>query len=182
MSIRVAEPPRSVDAARVSTGYYVSVWLHVVAAITWIGGMLFLAMVIVPMLRRPEMREKGSELLHLLATRFRPVAWGAIAVLLVTGVLNVLYRGYRLEHFMTGDVFSGRWGGMLAMKLMLVGTIVTMSVLHDFVIGPRALRLAREGVTGPRRERLRRAASWMGRVTLLLALLVVVLAMRLVRG
>ncbi|HVJ89582.1 MAG TPA: DUF4149 domain-containing protein [Labilithrix sp.] len=162
--------------------YLFSVWLHIIAAMTWIGGMLFLVTVIVPMLRQPSMRDRAMELFHMLGVRFRRVGWIAIFSLLVTGVFNLLRRGYELHQVWTGAVFAGTWGHLLAGKLLLVALIVISSALHDFYVGPTATRLAREGASPERRERLRRLASWMGRTTLLLALAVVAIAVMLVRG
>ncbi len=164
------------------TLYLLSVWLHVIAAMTWIGGMLFLVTVIVPMLRQPEMRERAMELFHVLGVRFRRVGWIALLVLVVTGTFNVVHRGYSLGQIFTGEAFAGSWGHALGAKLLFVALILVSSALHDFYIGPLATRLAREGAPVERRERLRRIASWMGRSTLLLALLVVGLAVMLVRG
>lgn len=162
--------------------YLLSVWLHLIAAMTWIGGMLFLVTVIVPMLRQPEMRGRAMELFHVLGVRFRRVGWIALFVLVVTGTFNVVHRGYSLGQFFTGEVFSGAWGHALGAKLLVVALILVSSALHDFYIGPTATRLARDNAPVERRERLRRVASWMGRSTLLLALLVVGLAVMLVRG
>ncbi|MBX3263981.1 MAG: DUF4149 domain-containing protein [Labilithrix sp.] len=162
--------------------YLVSVWLHIVAAMTWIGGMLFLVTVLVPLLRRPATRARAMELFHLLAVRFRTVGWIALVTLVVTGTFNVLHRGFTLGQLLTGEAFAGTWGHALGGKLVLVALILASSAAHDFYVGPKATRLAEEDAPAEERERLRRVASWMGRVTLLLALGVVAVAVTLVRG
>jgi copper resistance protein D len=162
----------------VHTAYLFSVLLHVVAAMAWVGGMIFLVVVIVPLLRRPAMREQSRALFHLLGTRFRTVGWIALGTLVVTGTFNVAYRGYGLEHLASGELFRGRWGHALLMKLSLVAVILVLSGVHDFWIGPGATR---DDATPERREVLRRTASIMGRVTFALALAVVALAITLVR-
>jgi uncharacterized membrane protein len=162
--------------------YLVSVWLHVIAAITWIGGMLFLVAVLVPLLRQPAMRERAMELFHALGVRFRLVGWISLGTLVVTGLFNLHHRGIGLDSIFTGRAFAGAWGHALAGKLCLVAVILVSSLIHDFHVGPKATRLAREGASPEQRERLRRAASWMGRITLLLALAVVAVAVVLVRG
>lgn len=161
--------------------YLVSVWLHIVAAMTWLGGMLFLVTVVVPMIRKPAMREKGLELFHVLGVRFRLVGWIALITLIVTGISNLLLRGFTVLQLLSGDVFSGAWGHTLALKLAFVLVILISGAIHDFHVGPTATRLGREGGPPERRERFRRAASMMGRATLALALAVVALAVSLVR-
>jgi uncharacterized membrane protein len=164
------------------TVYLVSVWLHIVAATAWIGGMLFLVLVLVPLLRRPSTREHATELFHAIGIQFRRVGWIALGTLVVTGVVNLLGRGYSSADVFTGRVFEGPWGARLAEKVGLVVLILVSGVVHDFFVGPKAVRLARErDARGEERERYRRAASWMGRATLLLALAVVALAVTLVR-
>ena len=163
------------------TLYLVSVWLHIIAAMAWVGGMLFLVTVLVPLLRTPQLRPQASELFHALGMRFRVVGWIALGTLVTTGVFNVTMRGYRVGQLLNGEAFAGAWGTALALKLVLVTLIVAMSAVHDFWLGPRATRLAREKAPESQRERGRRIASMMGRTTFLLALAVVALAVTLVR-
>jgi putative copper export protein len=58
-------------------------FLHVLAATIWVGGQLVLA-ALVPVLRR-----FGSEAVTAVARRFNQVAWGAFAVLVLTGIWNI---------------------------------------------------------------------------------------------
>lgn len=159
-----------------NTLYLASVWLHILAATAWIGGMIFLVAVIVPILRRPETRDHASELMQLAGRRFRVVGWVAFATLLVTGVLNVIHRGYEPTHFFTGEVFQGSWGRTLAHKLGIVALVLVMSALHDFWIGPKASQGDAES-----REKWRTMARAMGRTTFALSLVILALAVSLVR-
>ncbi len=153
------------------------VFVHILAALVWVGGMWFLALVLVPALRR-ESPDRRAALLEAVGRRFRTVGWVAIAVLLITGVWNVANRGFGWDVFTT----SGRFGHILAGKLALVVVILALSALHDFRIGPASTRARREGGDPRRAEALRRAASWIGRVNALLTLIVIWLAVALVRG
>lgn len=161
--------------------YVSSVWLHLLAACAWIGGMLFLVVVLVPMLRRPDTRAHAAPLFHAIGLRFRGVGWVALGTLVVTGIVNLLGRGYSLADVFTGRVFAGPWGHTLAHKLALVATVLVLGVVHDFYVGPTAVRLADANAPAARRERWRRAASWMGRLTMLLSLAILALAVLLVR-
>ncbi|MEW6272928.1 MAG: CopD family protein [Thermodesulfobacteriota bacterium] len=162
--------------------YVVSVWLHLLAAMVWIGGMVFLAAVVVPALKSPELAPSRVALLHGTGVRFRRVGWLALGTLLVTGLLNLLLRGYGLTQLTSAALWRSSFGEVLAAKLVLVAVILALSLVHDFVVGPRATRVLRTDPTSPAAARVRRAASWLGRANLLLALAVLALAVMLVRG
>jgi putative copper export protein len=154
------------------TLYLVSVFLHVVAAMAWVGGMIFLVAVVVPALRKD--RDALRTTMQTFGVRFRTVGWVALVTLVATGLYNLLHRGYSLGDIFSGEVFAGQWGHILAHKLAVVAVILVLSAVHDFYVGPRATR---EGT-----ESLRAAASALGRVTFACALAVVALAVALVRG
>ena len=59
-------------------------FLHVLAATVWVGGQLTLAALV------PALRPLGGEVTRVAAKQFRRVAWPAFAVLVVTGVWNVV--------------------------------------------------------------------------------------------
>jgi len=74
------------------------------------------------------------------------------------------------------------FGRLLAHKLALVVLVLALSAVHDFIVGPRAAALMRDDPGSPGALAWRRAASWMGRVNLLLALAVLAIAVALVCG
>lgn len=159
-------------------------FLHLLAAITWIGGSLFLFLVLVPVTRKGEVPASVTAVLvRLVGRRFRTVAWLALAVLVATGIWMVLERGIG-----PGDLFTGGGGFITALrvKLGLVAVVLVLSAVHDFVLGPRvgqameALRGASSGA--PEVARQRRLLSWLARVNVALALVIVALGVVLVRG
>ena len=75
------------------TLYLISVWLHIMAAVVWIGGTIFLALVLIPAIRRPEFGSIALELIRWTVLRFRLVGWICFAVFIVTGTMNLIFRG-----------------------------------------------------------------------------------------
>jgi uncharacterized membrane protein len=139
----------------------VILWLHVLAAIAWIGGMLFIALVLVPVTRRLEDPAMRTRLVQETGRRFRTVGWIALTVLVVTGLLNL---------WIHPDLLSSpqfHW------KLGLVGLALILSAFHDFVLGPRA---GAPGADPSARVR----ASWVARVNVVVVLVVVLLGLSLV--
>ncbi len=162
--------------------YEVSVSLHILAACVWVGGMVFLALVVLPILRQPGYRSVAAPLIQAAGVRFRWVGWVALATLVATGVANLGFRGYGWAQVRNGSAWQGWFGHTLAVKLILVAAIVVVSVVHDLVLGPRFTRLAGEQPDLPAARRLRRQAAWVGRVVLVLSIAVVVLGVALVHG
>lgn len=161
--------------------YYASVVLHVLAAITWIGGMFFLMLVVVPWLRG---RDRASAALFLRETgaRFRTIGWACFAILLVTGSFNLWVRGVRFASFVDPTWLGSSFGHIVVLKLSLFVAVLALSAVHDFVHGPRATRAIQADPRSAQSERLRKVASQLGRLNAVLALMLVLLAVAIVRG
>ena len=162
-------------------GYYVNVTVHVLAAMLWLGGMFFLGVVGAPVLRDVEPPKLRQQLFHQLGLRFRTIGWWAIGVLLLTGVINLYYRGWLHWSNVLGTAAFWRTapGHALALKLAAVATMLVVSAVHDFGLGPLA---GRAPAGSPRSILLRRRAALLARINALLGVLVVVAAVRLARG
>jgi putative copper export protein len=88
-------------------------------------------------LEPPELRQR---LFRDLGLRFRTVGWWSIAVLIVTGIVNLAYRDLLRWEGVLGSVAFWRtpFGHALAIKMLAVAVMLTVSAVHDFVIGPAA--------------------------------------------
>lgn len=161
--------------------YHLSVFIHVIGAVIWVGGMLFLALVIAPATRSLPPRERAP-LFSVIGRRFRIVGWVCIGLLLVTGVINVAARGIGWEAITSGQLAESEFGRILAAKLIIVAAMLTLSAAHDFVLGPASSAGWSDPGAMQRAAILRRRASWIARVNAVLALLVLALATFLVRG
>ena len=135
----------------------VIVWLHVVAAVAWVGGVLYAGHLVMPAIARG-----GRDGLPLLV-RGRAVAWAAWALLAVTGIEN-LRRVPAISPW-------------LAAKLIMV--IALLAAHRDFAVLPRAVR-AVEGGAEP--AVALSGARALDRVVLLLAFAVLFLAVGVARG
>lgn len=178
----LAGHPNSFFVAGVSAGlsaelYRWSVSIHVISAVVWVGGMWFIALVLAPELRKLEAAQR-TELYHRVGVRIRAVGWTAIALLILSGLYNLGYRGVSWSRVVSNGFWSSRLGSVLAVKLVAVAAILVFSVLHDFVYGPRL----REVPPGTETWRaLRSRVTWIGRLNAVLALIVVILGTRLFR-
>ena len=116
-----------------ATLYALSVWLHVVAATSWVGSMIFFAAVVVPVLRRDDLRPVAPRLLRILGARFRVLAWTSLAVLGVTGISNLIFRGFGLEVLCQPTFWATSFGRALGWKLGFVGITVAVTATHELL-------------------------------------------------
>jgi copper resistance protein D len=170
------------EAATLHALWIVSVWLHIVSVTIWLGGSLFFALVIVPVLRRPEYREAAGQLVQTAGMRFRAVGWICLGVIVATGLFNLNYKGYDWSYLWSGLLFKGPQGRALAVKLGLVVGVFAISLVHDWYLGPKASERMLADPTSAEARALRRTASWMGRANVLLGLAIVAMAVMFVRG
>jgi len=161
--------------------YLLSVWIHIMAAMVWTGGMLFLVLVAVPWLRKGP-REQAAAFLHETGTRFRNVGWICFLLLAITGTFNLWFRGVRLADFGHAEWLCSPFGRTITLKLGLFFAVLVVSAVHDFIVGPRATQALQRAPHSTRAHAARRRASLLGRTNVLLALLIVAAAVMLVRG
>jgi uncharacterized membrane protein len=161
--------------------YLLNVTVHVLAAMLWLGGMFFLAVVGAPVLRQVEPAELRARLFERIGRQFRVAGWAAIAILLLTGIGNLAFDGaLRGGAVFRADLWRTPWGHTLAWKLGSVAAMLVVSAVHDFWLGPRAGRLA--AMRSPDAARMRTRAAWLARINALLGIAIVAAAVRLARG
>jgi uncharacterized membrane protein len=162
--------------------YIFCAWLHIMAAVVWVGGTIFLASVLLPAIRRPELASIALGLIRWTALRFRWVGWVCFVIFILTGMLNLAFRGLTWSDLIAGHFWRGSFGSALALKLTVVAIILAISALHDFVIGPRATAAWQRDAKSARTRRLRNQAVQIARLNLLLGLIAILLGSMLVRG
>lgn len=162
--------------------YLLSVWLHIVAVVAWVGGMIFVVVVLAPLIRRPELSGTSPLLFRWSGMRLRGLGWSCILLLIVTGTFNLVYRGVAWTELSNGEFWRSSFGFILGIKLVLVGVILLTSAIHDFITGPRATALWELDAASADALRLRKRATQIGRLNLLLALIATFLGVVLVRG
>lgn len=157
--------------------YFTLVVLHILAAVSWVGGMIFLSLVLAPLVRGRKAVPEFMALFRSAALRFRPVVWIAMAILLATGPLLLSHRGLSM-------MTPSSWPGIVTVKLTLVGLLVFLTLLHDLLLGPRVSRIG--AIPEPERTAAERCifktARWLPRLSLIIALIVVIAAAMLARS
>jgi uncharacterized membrane protein len=157
--------------------YSTLIVLHILAAVTWIGGMIFLSLVLAPLVRGRKAAPEFMALFRSAALRFRPIVWVAIAVLLATGPMLLSLRGIQVSS-------PTSWTGIVTVKLMLVALLLFLTLLHDLVFGPQVSRVS--AIPNSQRTAGERVvfktARWLPRLSLLIGLAVMIAATMLARS
>ncbi len=164
------------------TLYYVFVTLHVLCAMLWVGGMLFLSLIVVPALRREGDTSSMARILRIVAERYRLWGWVLLPLFLLSGAGQLWTRGVPPSRWLDPTFLGSDFGRGVVAKLGLFTLVVLLSAWHDFWIGPRAARAMERAPAAPWAQRQRRLASWFGRLNLLFGLALVGLGIALARG
>jgi uncharacterized membrane protein len=108
--------------------------VHLLAACVWVGGSIALVVAGIPAIRTLEGEPRGRAMREI-GRRWRPLGYGALLVLAVTGVALA-------QH----DWNEGRspFQAVLWVKVGLSVALVAASYLHNFVYGPRLQAEIRE--------------------------------------
>jgi uncharacterized membrane protein len=108
--------------------------LHVLGATVWVGGTVALTFIAVPAIRQLSGEPRGTAM-RTLGERWRPIGWGALVAMVVTGAL--LASDVLPDSDMAAKAVFG-------VKMALFAALVVLAYLHDFVLGPRVSREIRE--------------------------------------
>ncbi|MBI3597025.1 MAG: CopD family protein, partial [Nitrospirae bacterium] len=157
------------------------IWIHLVAAITWIGGMLFHRMVLKPALARVSLPDRQADppvkgqdvlagILIRIETRYKTLRWLSLATLLATGIVLLLHEGgsTRLE---------STWGAWLMLKLLFVLIVIGLTAIHDVGMAPVHPNPAGLPIAPPGRS-----AAFIADTILALGLVIVFIAAYLVQS
>jgi uncharacterized membrane protein len=162
--------------------YYISLYVHILSAIFWIGGMLFTAAVLVPVSRHKIIEPNRGTFFSLIGEKFSRISWVLFLILIITGLTNLTTRGLELSSLLIPEFWQAGFGYFLGIKLMIFSLVLIISGLHDFYFGPKAAQLMNSDTGSPQTQTFRKITSWLGRINLLFGLMILYYAIRVVRG
>lgn len=156
--------------------YKVAVATHVIAATIWVGGVLFMALVAIPVARtlEPKLRVRVTSAI---GRGFQRVGWASLGWLVLSGSFMMHFWGARGANLLDLSFFKAPHTRVLGLKLVLVTLMMLLSLTHDVFVGPRASR----STTSKQASRYRTLAAWQGRITGVLVVVIVILATMVAR-
>ena len=110
---------------------YLITWIHLIAAVTLMGGLVFSQFVLNPAAQQDQSDQKSKEVVRLAGRRFRTIAWVCLITLILTGSYQMLNEGGSAR-------IETTWGVVLMLKIFLFVIAFGLILIHDFIIDPHA--------------------------------------------
>lgn len=154
-------------------------WIHLVTAAIWVGGGLFLGVVLAPVLKRTSLPlHERIGLMVRVGRRFNRIAVPSLAVLVATGLYSA--------HGLLGRpdlLLASSYGVFLVVKMGLVAAVIAAFAVHVRVVGGAIeKRIASGAMADGEVRRLRRRIIILGEVVTVLSVAVLFMAALLDSG
>ena len=111
---------------------YVVTWIHLVAAMTFLGGWMFVLFAVRPSLTEGKAKTPspdGLEMIKRIGNRFRTVGWVCLVTLILTGASQLL------DESGSARIESG-WGLVMMLKLFVFAIVGGLIFVHDLILDP----------------------------------------------
>jgi len=106
------------------------IWAHLVSASIWVGGSIFIGIVLAPLLKTiSESVEERVAIMIRVGRKFNKIAIPSLAILIATGLYNsssILSKPQFL--------LSTNYGIILVIKIILVISLIVMFIIHVRII------------------------------------------------
>ena len=106
------------------------IWAHLVSASIWVGGSIFIGIVLAPLLKTiSESVEERVAIMIRVGRKFNKIAIPSLAILIATGLYNSSNILSKPEFLLTTN-----YGIILVIKIILVISLLVMFVIHVRII------------------------------------------------
>ena len=152
-------------------------WFHLLAAFTWVGGIIFVNVVLTPAV---EPKSIPPQFLRLMGMeRFRAFAWASIAIVVLTGLYNAAKNVTS-----PAVLIESEYGLTLLAKIAAVGVMIGITIINSVVLRRRIVHAPAGpgGTPPPEMQTMGGRLVLLSRAILVLGLLVIFLAAMLRYG
>ncbi len=145
-------------------------FIHILAAVLFIGPQIFLVAAGIPAARTVQDLKARATAVRMMTGRFGWIGGGALIALLITGAINYMHVSDE------GDLDYKRFFIVLQVKLTLVAIVVIATLLHGWVFGKRLQDLQERGAGEAEIASVRRWSGLMSMATLVASIIILFLA------
>ncbi|MDQ4073662.1 MAG: CopD family protein [Thermoproteota archaeon] len=154
-------------------------WIHLVFSSIWVGGSIFLGIVLAPFLKKtiPDVNKRILFMVTL-GRRFNVVAGPSLLILVGTGIYNA--RSF-LDN--PSSIFGSEYGYILLIKIILVCITILIYVIHILILNKNVEdNIIKNQVPDSYFKDLRNKIILLGRITVVLSIGILFLAAVLNNG
>jgi len=154
-------------------------WIHLVSAAIWVGGSIFLGVVLAPILKTMyASHEERIQLMIRVGRRFNKIAVPSLLVLIATGIYNSRNILSNPEFLLSTD-----YGLYLIVKILLVVLLIIVFLIHVRIIRKDVEdRIMAKGMSQAQLQRLRKKIIILGEVTVIISVAILFFAAALDSG
>ena len=155
------------------------IWLHLICASIWVGGSIFLGVILAPMLGAitNSMQERLSIMIRI-GRRFNIIALPSLVVLVLTGLYNS--RAYLIE---PNTLVRTDYGIILLIKIAVVIAVFITYFIHIRLLSNEVeRRIETENVYSIYIQSIRWKIIILGRITVIMSVVILLLAALLQNG
>ena len=147
-------------------------WLHLLATVTWLGGLAAIALLVLPAAKRVLKPADQLAFIEGIQKRLEPLAWFCLATLIATGLfqlsVNPHYNGFLST--------TGQWSLAILTKHMLVVVMIVVSAFQTWEVLPAIrrglMRMEKGQVSEEEVERLQKQETLLLRLNIGLSILI----------
>lgn len=121
----------------------IATFLHLLAASTWLGGIIYINLVLMPIAKTFEPAAAG-QLMRENGKRFPLISWISVGFLIITGLM-LLNKDALFD-------FSTDYGTFLTLKLITVVIMISIGLYITFLLYPKLMKLAPQDGEAPSAE------------------------------
>ena len=111
---------------------YVVTWIHLFAAMTFIGGWMFYQLAMRPSLLEGKSKipsKEAMEMARKIGQRFKTIGWVSLMVLIFTGASQLLDESGSAR-------IETNWGLIMMLKLFVFAIVGGLIFVHDLILDP----------------------------------------------
>ncbi len=159
--------------------YALLTWVHLISASIWVGGSLFLGVVLAPILRKMSMPiEERLEFMIKVGKKFNKIALPSLIILIGTG----LYQSHLVLNKQE-ILFDTTYGQILVIKILLVIALIITFAVHIRTFNNNTERkIVAKEMTDKQLQKLNKKGMILGEVTVTLSIIILLLAAMLDAG
>ncbi|HKU48514.1 MAG TPA: CopD family protein [Nitrososphaera sp.] len=148
-------------------------WVHLICASIWVGGSIFIGIVLVPVLKTyTKSVEELVGLMIKVGRRFNKITVPAFAILIASGIYTS--RAYVAN---TGALFESTYGLLLLTKIILVIATIVAYAVHVRLLSSDMEKKISSGFGGAVYvQSVRSKIIHLGRITVILSVIILLLA------